>query len=640
MEPAESYLDDPLTAETLWRLHRIRSRLNRAIDDTELPETQIDIDDLVPVALRGFQLGRTIIRAGKFFAAFAVIAGFVHVGLIALPVLSQSVLKGGVSGVTVGTFDGGGTQLTLVSHLSDQTAAPREYVAQYFTPTVTGSYTFGLSSSNEDTVLILYENSFDDTSPRTNAVEINDDVSSAPYGAGGVVMGVCGAQLSYCPRITYNLTANQVYYIVVTSYAPSMTVSDGVNFYIYGEPVVIGTAAEEAEAAAVIVASKVSLKQAISFEASRLLNNFMSFDGRFIRDARTRHIAAKNKAAQAKAQQRQAKLQLAADKKAQSQRPELALLSRNATGVTIEGKVTDKERDLNGALTKKLDKTSGTAEAILFGDFQYSKQKDGTTSGHVNTKLAWEKKIGSSQTNGIFVGSNLGSSHIKGAFPGRNRFAGLSIGAYTIWSPLKDLHISGYATLGGTANSLKVNNGSKELISTFTMQTASIGLSTTGVMKIFRMRRNQPMTDFSDPRAQYDFVMAQHAPGFEIWPTMDIQYGISKISGHDAKSIISGSTDMLTMDADTVRAWNLRISPEIKFNIDSMNEIMPRNKFTFAPSLMCQRVRSSTKTSACGLGLGLYLSDADERHKWLKFEIQNLDSQKDLSGSINLTVPF
>ena len=76
--------------------------------------------------------------------------------LHALPVLTEFVITSRVNGATVGTFEGGGATLTSISDLADTSAADLHYVAQYFKPTVSDSHSFGLSKSNEDTVLILY----------------------------------------------------------------------------------------------------------------------------------------------------------------------------------------------------------------------------------------------------------------------------------------------------------------------------------------------------------------------------------------------------------------------------------------------------------------------------------------------------
>ena len=59
--------------------------------------------------------------------------------LIALPVLVQSIVNANSNGATIGSFDGGTNQLTTVGNLS-VSGQTRNYVAQYFVPTVTGSY--------------------------------------------------------------------------------------------------------------------------------------------------------------------------------------------------------------------------------------------------------------------------------------------------------------------------------------------------------------------------------------------------------------------------------------------------------------------------------------------------------------------
>ena len=154
--------------------------------------------------------------------------------LIALPVLVQSIVNANSNGATVGSFDGGTNQLTTVANLS-VSGQTRKYVAQYFVPTVTGSYDIGLSSSSEDTVLVLYQGSFDPGNPGINSLTLIDDYSGSRPPGVSVSSGSCGTtdpDGSYCPQISANLVGGQTYFIVVTSYSPNMTVSDGVNMYV------------------------------------------------------------------------------------------------------------------------------------------------------------------------------------------------------------------------------------------------------------------------------------------------------------------------------------------------------------------------------------------------------------------------
>ena len=172
----------------------------------------------------------------KLFMIFLI---FTSSSISAAPVLNESVLTGGSSGVTVGSFDGGGAGLRVIGDLTNTSSPNRNFVSQTFTPSVTGTYIFGISNSNQDTVLILYENSFDPSNPSNNALILNDD--SDGLGAGGVVMNPCGSFLRFCPKISANLEGGKTFQIVITSFAPAITVSDGVTFYIFGEPVIVGS---------------------------------------------------------------------------------------------------------------------------------------------------------------------------------------------------------------------------------------------------------------------------------------------------------------------------------------------------------------------------------------------------------------
>mgnify|MGYP000673595855 CR=1 FL=1 len=100
----------------------------------------------------------------------------------AAPVLNEVVLNANSDGVTVGTFDGGGAQLTAVSNLIDTSAAPREYVAQVFTPSKTGTYVFGLSKSNQDTVLVVYSGDFDPFTPSRPSSILSSLASNMKFG--------------------------------------------------------------------------------------------------------------------------------------------------------------------------------------------------------------------------------------------------------------------------------------------------------------------------------------------------------------------------------------------------------------------------------------------------------------------------
>ena len=221
----------------------------------------------------------------KIAGIFLILLLFSSNSLIAVPVLVQSLVNANSNGATIGSFDGGTNQLTTVANLS-VSGQTRNYVAQYFVPTVTGSYDIGLSSSTEDTVIVLYQGKFDPDNPGVNSLTLIDDYSGSRPPGISVSSGSCGAtdpSGSYCPQISANLVGGQTYFIVVTSYAPNRTVSDGVNMYVYGSPVLIGTATQDG--------AKTSIKRLLRLNLSVVMKNLGNTNEKFMDGAIKRHFS-------------------------------------------------------------------------------------------------------------------------------------------------------------------------------------------------------------------------------------------------------------------------------------------------------------------------------------------------------------
>jgi len=157
--------------------------------------------------------------------------------LLAAPTLTEFTLDNGVDGVEVGTFNIGSPVIGNLANLAG-TGFTFNFTSQSFTPSETGSFTFGMSSSAFDPVLILYEVNHDAADPDTNAVNLNDD--SDGLGAGGVVMGTCGGNAPLCPKLTETLTANTKYIVVITTFLNGVAVTLPVDFFVFGEPIIVG----------------------------------------------------------------------------------------------------------------------------------------------------------------------------------------------------------------------------------------------------------------------------------------------------------------------------------------------------------------------------------------------------------------
>lgn len=97
------------------------------------------------------------------------------------------------------------------------------YAAVTFTPTESGTYSFGQTSSPADTVMILYNGIYDPTLPGSGALVGNDDTAASVHQAaiGSDVAVLCGPSTNYCPQVTYSVTAGITYTLFVSVYSPS-----------------------------------------------------------------------------------------------------------------------------------------------------------------------------------------------------------------------------------------------------------------------------------------------------------------------------------------------------------------------------------------------------------------------------------
>lgn len=108
-----------------------------------------------------------------------------------------------------------------------------DYVYQYFTPSVSGSHTFGMDSSAfNDPYMVLYSGAFDPTQPLLNYLTEDDD--SNP-----VSTACSGYNLLVCPQLTTNLAAGTNYYLVITTFSNGAPIVLPLNFFVSG-PAAVG----------------------------------------------------------------------------------------------------------------------------------------------------------------------------------------------------------------------------------------------------------------------------------------------------------------------------------------------------------------------------------------------------------------
>lgn len=120
--------------------------------------------------------------------------------------------------------------------------ATYNYAAVYFTPTldVTGMK-FGQSQAGVDTWMYVYQGSFNPDQPDASLGD-NDDTPASLHQAilGSGTPTMCGT-VNYCPQVTLDVSAGQVYSIVITTFrADALLTSGGVlnmTFYTTGDGV-------------------------------------------------------------------------------------------------------------------------------------------------------------------------------------------------------------------------------------------------------------------------------------------------------------------------------------------------------------------------------------------------------------------
>ena len=508
--------------------------------------------------------------------------------LIALPVLVQSIVNANSNGATVGSFDGGTNQLTTVANLS-VSGQTRKYVAQYFVPTVTGSYDIGLSSSSEDTVLVLYQGSFDPGNPGINSLTLIDDYSGSRPPGVSVSSGSCGAtdpDGSYCPQISANLVGGQTYFIVVTSYSPNMTVSDGVNMYVYGSPVLIGTATQDGATA--------SVKRLLRLSLSDVMKNLGHVNEKFMDGATKRHFS-------------------------------------NVSGFWEEGdansqRISDDENSNdNLKLTddiveihwseKQITKISDKKRLIFETYVEHQKRPGIKEQTNLNLKFAKENFNKGDRTNGISLELQTNFQKLSNFTDAEFRHINLLLGGYSIRSLGKSFLLHGHTSVGIGKGKQLLNTGSQTWNTDFDTKTLLIGGSLTGKIKV-------------NPYAN-SFLKKK----FEIWPTLLVEHGQIHASNVNSRLKYGAIDEELDVSGLQAGVTSLTFSPKFLFT-NGLHQSDPT--FVFAPQFSCRRVAVNATKETCGFGANFGIFQQSNGQKLFDLSIKKIGSHQSIMALLEL----
>ena len=509
----------------------------------------------------------------------------------AAPTLSETVLTSNSDGATSGSFNGGGATLTSTANLAT-TGFNRNFVAQFFVPSSSGTYEIGLSSSTEDTVLVFYSGTFQSSSPATNAQTVKDDFTGTR--SVGVTMGTCGGRASYCPQITENLVGGQTYYIVVTSYSPNRTVSDGVSLYIYGEPVSFGDT-DQTDAA-------VKLESTVNLEVLNRAKSLIKFNKMYISDAIERHIAyQKNE----KQDQPENKLEFYGYEKPISHIFVNENLSKFATSSSITQPVKNGGRwNIDTALS-------------------YVNNQNGNEATNSEIRVSVEQPTKELGTIGGAVGLQYNNSDTVNPNSGNVENKGASFTVYNIMNVRENLFLENHLMVASGQGKVELGSNGQRWSSKFDTNSTLYGFSLKGLIE----------DSLLDPR---DFMGEK----FEIWPSLSFDHGVSKAKNLRSSFEFGSIYENLQVDDSKVKVTEISVAPEIKFRPKFGNVSDLGSTLSVAPGYLCQRISSSLNSDSCGTDIHVSLVRDSDGQKLFDFQLQNLTDSETFSASLNLVVPL
>ena len=230
----------------------------------------------------------------------------------------------------------------------------------------------------------------------------------------------------------------------------------------------------------------------------------------------------------------------------------------------------------------------GTQRRLVFGDFDIQRDGDtGSTTATINGKIAWEQMLSKQTMLGYYLGGEVSRSNIKGSFTGTKDAYGVSVGGYFVHALQENLFLDGFASLGAGRNDLEMADDTLDLTSNHTTQTATLGAAVSGVIE---------------------------QAGYDILPELSVAYGRTTIGSVGFTGVAYGLTDdTLSLDAGSVSTATIMFRPEFRVPMDGLAASESSSLFSFAPRVICERVKVASTANNCGSGaeLGISSSSSD-----------------------------
>ena len=317
--------------------------------------------------------------------------------------------------------------------------------------------------------------------------------------------------------------------------------------------------------AAEFEAEKEEIQAIITQDASRSLRSSVSANQRMTQSARSRFIS---------------------DRQAQAREEDV---TRALIPFDVDGNFTLSETGLStaGNFFQQVGNEEGTYRRLFFGDFdvQHDNDTDSTTAT-LTGRMAWEQMTSEQTMLGYFIGGELATSTIGGSFEGDQDRIGVTAGGYVVHELSEQVYFDGFASVGAGRNNLEMANDTLALESEYTTQTATLGGAITGVYS---------------------------QKGYDFKPELAFSYGKTWLGDIGFTGRAYGLVDnTLSLDAGDVSIASLTFRPEVIIPIGADFVADTNTQLSFAPRLVCEQIKSTTKTSDCGTGGELGFSSNSE----------------------------
>ena len=308
-----------------------------------------------------------------------------------------------------------------------------------------------------------------------------------------------------------------------------------------------------------------AIRSVITDDAQRSLSSTLASNRRLARDARERFLTSRE----------------------QMQSDGAGLASCNNEALDVDGTAVASAGQIatQGNFFAQTCNFEGTQRRLVSGDFDVQRDGDtGSTTATINGKVAWEQMLSEQTMLGYYLGGEVSRSNIKGSFTGTKDAYGVSVGGYFVHALQENLFLDGFASLGAGRNDLEMADDTLALTSDYTTQTTTLGAAVSGVIE---------------------------QTGYDILPELSVTYGKTTIGNVGFTGVAYGLTDdTLSLDAGSLSTATIMFRPEFRVPMDGLAASESSSIFSFAPRVMCERVKVASTTNNCGSGAELGISSS------------------------------